>query len=336
MLQIYSSPCFFFIFFSGKSVILVMFAGAIILLQLRKGKCKMVTTKQKTIIYVVLLLVVLAGVIAAGTAYTRQEVVARVDGEPISKEELYDAMVKQYGPTELNYLISKKIIELEAEKQKVEVAEADLDKRIEELTESYGGKEAFNEMLAANGLTLEDVKKDLAVNVKVEKLLAPRISISEEEMKQYFDENKESFAQEEQVKARHILVESEDQAKEIKEQLAAGGDFAELAQKYSTDTTTKESGGELGFFERGEMVKEFSDAAFALGVGEISDPVQTEYGYHLIQVQEKKEASAANYEESKAEIKDILFDQKMQDEYSTWLQERIDEYKIENYIETSS
>ena len=80
------------------------------------------------------------------------------------------------------------------------------------------------------------------------------------------------------------------------------------------------------------MVKEFEEVAFALGVGEVSEPVKTEYGYHIINVEEKKEAKEANYEESKSEIKDILLEQKMQTEYDTWLQELYKEYKIENLL----
>jgi foldase protein PrsA len=95
---------------------------------------------------------------------------------------------------------------------------------------------------------------------------------------------------------------------------------------------TKESGGDLGFFGKGKMVKEFEEEAFGLGIGEISNPVKTDYGYHIIKVEEKKEAKEATLEEHKDEIKDILVEAKLPEVYQNWYQEKYDEYKIENYL----
>ncbi|MFK4996750.1 peptidylprolyl isomerase [Bacillus sp. N9] len=107
-------------------------------------------------------------------------------------------------------------------------------------------------------------------------------------MKEYFEENKEKFNEEEQVQASHILVEDEKTAKEVKEKLDAGEDFAKLAAEYSTDESNAENGGKLGYFGRGKMVKEFEDVAFSMKKGEISDPVKTEHGYHIIKLTDKK------------------------------------------------
>lgn len=262
--------------------------------------------------------------------------VASVNGEKITKDELYDEMLKQNGQQTLDALISKKVVELEAKKQKVTVSEADIKKELEKYYEQYGGEEGFNQTLTQSGYTLDQVKKDLELNVKLSKLLEPRIKISEDELKSYFDENKATYAQAKQVKASHILVETEEKAKEIKEKLAQGEDFAKLAKESSIDTQTKEKGGDLGFFASGQMVEAFDKVAFSLKVGEISDPVKTEYGYHIIKVTDIKEAEEANYEKSKEKISDALFDQKMQTEYGTWLQELYKKYKIENSLTKDS
>ncbi|MFT9486597.1 MAG: peptidylprolyl isomerase [Tepidibacillus sp.] len=289
--------------------------------------------RQRKKIYLFTLFILLGAITLFAAGCSVQEAVGSVNGEPITKEELYDQMVKQYGQETFDYLTTQKIIELESKNQKITISDSDIEKELQKMMESYGGEESFNQALQMSGITLDEIKENVKINVQLKKLLEPQISISEEEMKKYFDENKESFAEQEQVKARHILVDSEEKAKEVKAELEKGGDFAELAKKYSTDTGTKDQGGELGYFGKGEMVAEFDQVAFSLEVGKISDPVKTDYGYHIIEVEEKKEAKPANYEESKNEIKDILSDQKMQDLYPTWLEDQKTKYKIENFLE---
>jgi foldase protein PrsA len=121
-------------------------------------------------------------------------------------------------------------------------------------------------------------------------------------------------------------------AKEVKDKLAAGADFAELAKEYSKDEGNKNQGGDLGFFSRGDMVEPFENAAFSLEIGKISEPVQTEFGFHIIKVVEKKEAKAATYEENKEQVKEVLMSEKLPAAYETWIQEKMGEYKIENYL----
>ncbi|OAS87078.1 MULTISPECIES: peptidylprolyl isomerase [Metabacillus] len=262
---------------------------------------------------------------------TRSEVVAKVGKQSITKDNLYTFFVEQNGEAALETLITKNVIEQEVEKEKVSVSEKDIDAELQGLIESYGGEETFNQQLATSGLTMEDVEEDVKTNLQIEKLLESRIKITDEEMKTYFDENKDSFAKTKQVKASHILVADEATAKEVKEKLDAGEDFAELAKEYSTDGSA-ESGGDLGFFGEGSMVAEFEEAAFSLEVDEISEPVKTEHGYHIIKVTDKQDAAEANFDDSKEEIKDILFDEKMATEYTTWLEEKKEDYKVKNYL----
>jgi len=287
--------------------------------------------KNKLITTLVLAFIVAVGVFLTFTL-NKDEAVAKFNGESISKDELYNKMVEQYGSATVDQIISDKIIAAEAKKQKVTVSTSTLNTEIDKLKAQYGSDDAFNQALASNNTTLEDVKKDLKNYLILKKLMEPDIKITDEEMKSYFEKNKDSFATAEQVKASHILVADEKTAKEIKQKLDNGEDFAALAKKYSTDEGTKDNGGELGYFPKGTMVTEFDNAAFSLPVNSISDPVKTKYGYHIIKVEAKKPAQAANYEESKTQIKDTLVDQKVDSQYQTWLDSKKKSYDVENTL----
>lgn len=278
-----------------------------------------------------IILVVVALVVGLG--FSKQETIASIDGEKITKDELYDVLVGQYGATTLSALIDNKIIEIEADKEKITVSAKEIEDEYNAYVDSYGGEEALSAALKQSGISEDDLKVDIENYFKLEKLLEPRVEITEEELKTYFDENKESFVELEQVEASHILVEDEATATEVAEKLASGGDFADLAAEYSTDTANTESGGELGYFAKGDMVEEFENTAFSMEVGTISDPVKTDYGYHIIKVTDKKEAKEAVFEEHKEEINEILFNEKIQSEYTTWLAEKKEEYKIKNTLE---
>jgi foldase protein PrsA len=289
-----------------------------------------ILASKKTIGVLAVLVVVAAAVFIFFS--TRSEVVAKIGQESVTKDELYSFFLEQNGEAALDTLITKNLIAQEVKKEKVSVSQDEVDKELQKLIDSYGGQEALDQTLATSGLTMEDLEQDVKTNLQIEKLLESRIEITEEELKKYFDENKDSFAKTKQVKASHILVEDEATAKEVKAKLDKGEDFAELAKEYSTDTASAESGGDLGFFGEGSMVAEFEEAAFSMGIDEISAPVKSEFGYHIIKVTDKQEAAEANFEDSKEEIKDILFDEKIATEYPTWLEEKKEEYKIKNYL----
>jgi foldase protein PrsA len=289
--------------------------------------------ENKKLVLIMAVLILAMGILLS-FALPKDKAVAKVDGEAISKDELYDVMVEQYGAATVEQIIADKIVASEAKKEKVSITDEELNEEVDKLKESYGGEEVFNQMLESNNTTVDVLKEDLKNYLTIRKLLEPQIEITVEELQTYFEENKDAFGEAEQVKASHILVADETTAKDIKQKLADGADFAELAKEYSTDEGTKESGGELGFFAKGTMVTEFDDVAFTLPVNEISDPVKTEYGYHIIKVEEKKEAKEANFDDSKEEIKETLIEQKLETEYSTWLEDKKQDYDIENSLES--
>jgi peptidyl-prolyl cis-trans isomerase D len=144
------------------------------------------------------------------------------------------------------------------------------------------------------------------------------ITIEEEQMKDYYEANQEKFKEPEKVKARHILLkidqpkkeaEIKKKAMEIYKKAKEGADFAKLASQHSQDPKTKEKGGDLGYFPRGVMVKEFEDVAFGLKPGEISEPIKTQFGFHIIKVEDKKEEGIKDFDSAKPEITKILTEQ---------------------------
>lgn len=280
-------------------------------------------------------ILIIAAILVYAMVVSSDKTVANVGGEKISEDELNETLLTNYGSATLDQLINDKIVELEAEKEDIKVTDKEIQKEIDTLAESYGGEDTLKEQLEASGSSLAALKQDIVVYLQTKKLVEPRITVTDDEISAYFEENKDTFAQEEQVEASHILVEDKKTAKKVAKELAAGGDFAELATKYSTDAGTKDNGGSLGYFGKGSMVEEFEDVAFKLDVNEISDPVKTEHGYHIIKVTGKKEAKKANLKDSKAEIKEALVNNKLQEEYTVWLAEVKKDYDVTNKLEAT-
>ncbi|NLY09229.1 MAG: foldase [Tissierellia bacterium] len=148
--------------------------------------------------------------------------------------------------------------------------------------------------------TLEATKESLLKSYAFAKLLES-IDVTEEEAKQYFEENKEQFGEEEAVEAAHILVSTEEEAEKLFAEIEAGKDFEELAKEFST-CPSSEAGGALGKFGRGMMVPEFEVVAFAMSEGEVSKPIKTQFGFHLIKLLKKFEAFIPDWDKAKENV----------------------------------
>lgn len=272
------------------------------------------------------LVALVAGVILIGGAWTLRaqdgaDVVARVNGEAITKDELFDMMYQYVGPQALDELILVRLVEQEAAARGVAVPQDDIDAEVSAIAAQVGGMEQLQFVLAQQGATMDRLMSDIERTLLIRALLAPNVEVTDEEVRTFFDSNSHLFAQQEMVRARHILVKTEDEAKALRQQLVDGADFAELAQQHSTDTGSAVRGGDLGWFGRGVMVEPFEKAAFALEVGEISEPVETSFGYHLILVEEKEQAKEAELtDDIAATIRNALIDEKIQQQLGTWLQ----------------
>lgn len=174
---------------------------------------------------------------------------------------------------------------------------------------------------------LNTAKVNLLKNYAFTKVVADE-QVTEEEMLNYYNENKEGFNKPETVKASHILIDSEEKANDILKETNSGLSFEEAAIKYSS-CPSKEDGGNLGEFARGQMVPEFENEAFAMEVDTISKPVKSQFGYHLIKLVEKNEAKESSFEEVKDEIYSHLVRLKQQDKYMEKINNLKDEFKVE-------
>ena len=203
------------------------------------------------------------------------------------------------------------------------------------------GRKMLLEQLIGNKLLLQDARRNLLeadpkfkaelnrlrenllINFAGNKVLEG-IKVTDDEVKEYYDNNADRFRQGESVNASHILVDTEERAIELIKELEAGADFAELA-KANSSCPSKEQGGCLGDFTQGQMVPEFDKAVFSMEVGEVTKtPVKTQFGYHLIKLNSKKEASVAPFEQVKAQLSEMLLNEKRHKAYES----KINQLKI--------
>jgi peptidyl-prolyl cis-trans isomerase C len=248
----------------------------------------------------------LAMVLLAGLPVRAQEanpVLAKVNGSEIrqsdvalAEEELGPSLAQMDPATKkdnvLSFLIDMKIVAKAAEDKKVENNE-DFKRRLA-FTRS---RLLMDSLLATEG----------------------KAATTDDAMKKVYEEASKQITGEQEVHARHILVETEDEAKAVAEELKKGADFAELAKKKSKDPGASD-GGDLGFFTKDQMVPEFSTVAFALEPGKISDPVKSQFGWHIIKVEEKRNRKAPDFEQVKAQIETYVT-RKAQAEYVAKLRE---------------
>ena len=240
------------------------------------GEKKVSKLSSKQFFLIVSAIVLLGTGLLFSFAFSKKEIVASVEGETITKDDLYNLLVEQNGAEALNSLIVNKVIENEAKKEDIKISDKELDAELTNYIETLGGEELFNASLEQSGMKMDSIKENIKQYLTIKKLVEPRIEVTDEEVETFFEENKDEFNEEEQVKASHILVEDEKTAKAVDEKIAAGRGLCRVAAEYSKDTANAESGGELGYFSKGKMLEEFDNMAFSMEIDEISDPVKTE------------------------------------------------------------
>lgn len=289
--------------------------------------------------------------------------VARVNGVAIPAAELQKALnafhkspsaaqvppgqekaVEQYL---LNQLIGGELMFQIAQKTPVKDLDKQLDEAITKLKARFPSQDAYLKGLQEQGLTEKDIRdlisRNIVIENHIEQVVVPKQQVTDAEVKAFYDKNPQAFTQPEQLRASHILISvdakaSEGERKKAKEkitallkQIKAGADFAKLAQENSTCPSSKQ-GGDLGYFRKGQMVKPFEDAAWALKPGEVSGVVETQFGYHIIKLAEKKPASKVSFNEVKTRIAESLKRQKVTEAIKGILDEAKSKAKIEVFL----
>lgn len=252
---------------------------------------------------------------ACGNGGMDEKVVTSKVGD-ITVQNLYDEMKESAGSSAVQLIMIEKVLE-----DKYDVSDKAVDAKVKDQKKQIEAQGTdFKQYLSSQGMTEDTFKRYAKLQLLQEAAQRDGIKVSDDEVKAYYDRlGKE-------VKASHILVADEATAKKLKKQLDDGADFAKLAKKNSTDTSSAENGGELGWFGPDEMVGAFTDAAYSMKKGEISDPVKSDYGYHIIKVENTRDKKVdGTLDEKKDEIKQTLqlAKAKEEDPNQTKLQEKI-------------
>ena len=250
-------------------------------------------------------------------------ILAKVNGEVITQEEV-DKVFEQLSKTNpqltkeiiINQTIMRYLILDEAKNAKVKVSDKEIDDYFAnvEKTLNQDIEAAMKEIGVTKKEFREQIREQLMItNFMLGKIESHEFEVTDKELNKLYKEAEDSLQVKERVHASHILLETENEAIRVAEQLRRGADFDTLALEKSIDPSAQQNKGDLGFFERGKMVKPFEDAAFALDEGMISTPVKSSFGYHVIKLHKKDKARSLNFEEVRQDLLALLTEQKQQE-----------------------
>ncbi|UCF31043.1 MAG: peptidyl-prolyl cis-trans isomerase [bacterium] len=280
------------------------------------------------------------------------KLMASVNGRPITADAFrrsYDRFASRFnlpreksaGATDevkmsfLNKLIETELLLQEAEVRGLAVTDEELNREIDHLKQDYP-KETLNEALERIGMKLEEWKEDRKEKLLIDKLIDREIDsiihVSDDEVAEYYSANKGDFKQPLMVRARQIVVATEEEAKALRSRLLRGEDFAELARLYSLSPDA-EQGGDLGTFGKGQMPDEFDQVVFRYRVGTITRVVQSPYGFHVFRVDERIPPRTLALEEVREDIRKRIFQGRQESFFNEWLTSLKEQAQIVVYPE---
>ena len=268
---------------------------------------------------------------------TLPDVLARVNGDTITLKEVEDYIKNlegQFGGLGaaeqrdqmyrgvIDQMVGYKLLLQEATARKVIVPDAEVEAKIDEVRKQFPSEDLFMQTLISRNLTLarmrSDARGEIAITRLIETEIADKIALKPGQVEDFYKQNPDQFKQPERVRASHILIsvpeaadaaartEARNRAQQILKDVKSGKDFAALAKQHSQDPGSAVNGGDLGFFQQGQMVGPFNDAAFSLKPGAVSDLVETQFGYHIIKVAEKQPGRTVPLDEVRPKVEQFL------------------------------
>ena len=291
------------------------------------------------------------------------EVVARVNGEAISRDDLekavgeIEARAGQSMPADqrdrvlravLDQLIGFRLLAQESVARKTTVTDADLDARIAQIRSQFPSAEVFQQQLQQRQTSLAQLRADTRASMQITLMLQAELgtsaAVTPEQVNDFYVKNPAAFQQGERVKASHILIRMQANADAAEREKAlvkatailvdvkAGKDFAALARQNSDDSGSGANGGDLGYFERGQMVPPFEQAAFTLPVGQTSDLVQSDFGFHIIRVTDRQAARLQPLADVRDDIEQYLLGQNREQQTRLFVDALKSKGKVEIFI----
>lgn len=291
------------------------------------------------------------------------DVLATIDDDKVERWELEGAMKgieARAGapiPTDrrdeilrnlLDQIVAYHVLAREAKDRKVSVTDAEVAAQLEKIKGGFPNQQAFQEALSSQGITLVQLERQTRIGLDIDKILeaevTPQLQVADAEIGEFYQKNLAQFEQGESVHASHILFmtpqgaeggqkeAAKTKAQQVLKQVKAGGDFAALAKEHSQDPGSAPAGGDLGFFPKGQTDPAFEAAAFALKPGDVSEVVESQFGYHVIKVHEHRPARTATLDEVSGQIREYLIGQQRDTKIQTFIEQAKAKRKVQILI----
>ena len=300
----------------------------------------------------------IVALVASLTACGSNDIAARVNGEEISRAELDEQVeilraqspqmfegeegeerILDFKRRLLESMIDNVLVRQAAEERGVTVSDEEIDAQLEDLKAGFPSEEEFETALADANLTLADLRDQLREQLTTQRLmeeLAGDADVTDAEVEEYYEANQAQFAEQAATRSSHILFDLEDRAtaEEVLAEVRGGGDFAALAQEHSIDPGSASQGGDLGWSDPARpFVPEFTEAMEGLDVGDVSDLVETDFGWHIIKIEERRDERQRSLADVSDQIEQMILQQRNAEAYQTFLDEIRAQAEIEILID---
>lgn len=280
-------------------------------------------------INIIFLLLSLAGP-ASAQAPQGSDVLVAVNGFPIKRDDVTNRLWNVHAAEVLNQMVDDVLaeqvaagFESKAGKKDKDAWKKEADARLQGVKSQFKGEAAFTENLSKSGLSLDVLRRQIWTQLVREKLMISALGLSATpaEVRAFFEANKEKLGGGDSARLRHIVVSTEQQARDLLVSIRVGADFSGLAQQLSLDTGSKEKGGDLGFISRGMLAPEIENVVFSLKSGQVSPVVKTQQGFHLFKVEERREAKPASFQQMEKDLTRTVLAQKINQAWPLYLKE---------------